>query len=100
MCSEIFIFGTQEISFPCENTLSLFTKRRKGVKVIIYTKNLTKQLKFDLKKHNSQYEEIIIIKKLTKSHDRFLIIDEKETYHIGASLKCSEIKDFWHVQNL
>jgi hypothetical protein len=39
-----------------------------------------------LKKHNAQYPSIEI-KKFDLSHDRFLIIDEKEIYHFGASLK-------------
>ncbi len=68
-----------------ETILTLFTKRKKGVTVTIYTKNITKQLKLDINKFNKQYEPIKI-KEFNKSHDRFLIIDE-ETYHIGASLK-------------
>ena len=68
-----------------ESILAFFNKRKKGVKTIIYTKNLTKQLQLDLKKYNSQYEKIEI-KKFSKSHDRFLIIDDK-IYHFGASLK-------------
>ncbi len=69
-----------------DTVLTHFTKRRKGVKAIIFTKNISKQLKLDLKKHNAQYEPIDI-KILKEAHDRFLIIDEKEVYHIGASLK-------------
>jgi hypothetical protein len=69
-----------------ESILQLFTKRRKNVTVSIYTKNITKVLKQDLEKHNSQYPEISV-KKFTKAHDRFLIIDENTVYHIGASLK-------------
>lgn len=68
-----------------ESVLTLFSKRKKGVSVIIYTKNLSRQLKLDLDKFNSQYEPLII-KELKQSHDRFLILDE-ELYHIGASLK-------------
>jgi len=68
-----------------ESILLLLSKRKQGVKAIIYTQNLTKQLKLDLQKHNEQYEAIDI-KTFTKSHDRFLIIDET-VYHIGASLK-------------
>ena len=53
---------------------------------IIYTEKLTEQLKLDLEKHNAQYPpiEILILK---NAHDRFLILDEKELYHLGASLK-------------
>ena len=68
-----------------ESVLLLLTKRKKGVKTIIYTK-LTKVLQMDVAKHNSQYEPVEV-KALTASHDRFLIIDEKDLYHIGASLK-------------
>ena len=53
---------------------------------MIFTSNLTKQLKLDLKKHNEQYPSIEI-KSFNKSHDRFLIIDKESVYHIGASLK-------------
>jgi hypothetical protein len=69
-----------------ETVLTLLTKRKKGVKTTIYTQNLTAQLKLDIKKHNSQYDPIEVIK-FEKSHDRFLIIDNSTVYHIGASLK-------------
>jgi len=69
-----------------ESTLVLFTKRDVNVSMTIYTKTISKQLQLDLKKHNEQYA-IIEIKKFNLSHDRFLIIDEKEVYHFGASLK-------------
>ena len=69
-----------------ETVLTMLTKRNKNVKTIIYTAKLTKQLKLDLEKHNKQYKPIEI-KTFTKSHDRFLIIDNKTVYHIGASLK-------------
>ena len=69
-----------------DSVFVLFSKRKKNVKVIVYTKNISKQLKLDLKKFNSQYEPIEI-KEFKKSHDRFVIIDDKEVYHIGASLK-------------
>ena len=69
-----------------DTVLTHLTKRKKGVKATIFTKAITKQLKLDIKKHNAQYEPIRI-KILKEAHDRFLIIDEKEVYHIGASLK-------------
>jgi len=69
-----------------ESVLQLFTKRNKNVHVTIFTKKITKILEQDLEKHNSQYPQIEI-KKFANAHDRFLIIDEKEIYHIGASLK-------------
>lgn len=69
-----------------DSVLTLFTKRNKEVTVTIYTKEITKQLSLDLIKYNSQYQEITI-KEFKDSHDRFLIIDNKRVYHIGASLK-------------
>jgi hypothetical protein len=69
-----------------DSVLTLLTKRHKGVEVTIYTKTISKQLALDLEKHNQQYPPITI--DLFKSaHDRFLIIDDREIYHIGASLK-------------
>ena len=68
-----------------ETVLTLFSKNQ-NIKVTIYTKTISKQLKLDLEKYNSQYNKIEI-KKFDNSHDRFLIIDEREIYHIGASLK-------------
>ena len=57
-----------------------------NINFIIYTKIINKQLKLDFQKYNKQYKNIKL--KETKSfHDRFLIIDNNEIYHIGASLK-------------
>jgi len=69
-----------------ETVLSMLSKRKDQVKASIYTANLSKELSLDLKKHNAQYAPVEI-KVFTKSHDRFLIIDEKTVYHIGGSLK-------------
>ena len=68
-----------------ETVLTLFGKNTKA-KVTIYTKTITNQLKLDLKKYNSQYKPITV-KKFAFAHDRFLIIDDKQIYHFGASLK-------------
>lgn len=69
-----------------ESVLVLLSKRADGCKATIYTKTITSQLSLDLKKHNAQYPPIEI-KEFSASHDRFLILDEMEIYHIGASLK-------------
>lgn len=69
-----------------ETVLTLLSKRTKDVNATIYTKNISKQLKLDLKKHNSQYPEIKVVE-FTVAHDRFLILDNKDLYHFGASLK-------------
>jgi phage regulator Rha-like protein len=69
-----------------DSVLTLLTKRNPEVSVTIYTKFISKQLTLDLKKHNQQYAKIEI-KELSKSHDRFIILDRKTVYHFGASLK-------------
>lgn len=69
-----------------ENTLTHLSKKSKTVKVILYTKTISKQLTLDLKKANEQYGGFEI-QPFEKSHDRFLIIDGNTVYHIGASLK-------------
>lgn len=69
-----------------ESTLVLFTKRDAKVDFKIYTKSISKQLQLDLQKYNAQYPKVEI-EKFDLSHDRFLIIDECEIYHFGASLK-------------
>jgi hypothetical protein len=69
-----------------ESVLILLSKRNPDVKATIFTGNITKQLETDLKKHHQQYP-VIELKHFSKSHDRFLIIDMKTVYHIGASLK-------------
>jgi hypothetical protein len=69
-----------------DSVLTLLSKRKGNVSAIIYTKNISKALKLDLEKHNAQYPAIEV-KPFNQSHDRFLILDRKELYHIGASLK-------------
>ena len=69
-----------------ETVLTLLAKRTKNVAATIYTKTTSKALKLDIDKHNSQYPTIEL-KIFANSHDRFLIIDQKELYHLGASLK-------------
>lgn len=68
-------------------TLSIFEKLNNRVSVLILSKNITKQLKTDIKKLNAQNNSSIFAKEFSESHDRFLIIDKKHIYHIGASLK-------------
>lgn len=69
-----------------DSVLSLFTKRKKDVNVTIFTANLSKALMTDLKKFNAQYPKIEV-KEFNHSHDRFMIIDDEDVYHFGASLK-------------
>jgi hypothetical protein len=69
-----------------ESVLLLMAKRKAGVSASIFTGTITKQLEADIQKHKAQYPPIQV-KSFTRSHDRFLIIDQKDVYHIGASLK-------------
>ena len=69
-----------------ETTLLMLSKRKEGVKATIYTQRISSQLQLDLEKHNAQYSAIDV-KMYKRSHDRFLLIDGQEVYHIGASLK-------------
>ena len=69
-----------------ETTLLMLSKRSKGVSATIYTAKIGKQLQLDLDKHNDQYPPIQV-RTYKESHDRFLLIDETEVFHIGASIK-------------
>jgi hypothetical protein len=69
-----------------DTVLTLLGKRQDNVTAKIYTKSISNQLKLDIKKYNSQYSPVEV-EVFLDAHDRFLIIDQKELYHIGASLK-------------
>lgn len=69
-----------------DTVLTLLGKRSTNVTAVIYTKNISNQLRLDLQRYNSQYPPTEI-ELFTEAHDRFLIIDDTELYHIGASLK-------------
>ena len=69
-----------------DSVLHLLAKRNKGVEVKIFTSKISPELKKDIEKFNAQYEPVEV-KIFSKSHDRFLIIDNETVYHIGASLK-------------
>jgi len=68
-----------------ESVFTLFSKYP-NLSIKIYTGNISKQLKLDYQKYTSQYQNIELIE-FKNSHDRFLILDKKEIFHIGASLK-------------
>lgn len=69
-----------------ESVLVHLAKADTNVKILILVRAISKELKLDIAKYNAQYHKITV-KEFTLSHDRFLILDEKEIYHIGASLK-------------
>jgi hypothetical protein len=66
--------------------LERFAKKKNGVKVTIFTCLKTKITSLDIQKFNEQYP-LLELRNTDKIHDRFLIIDNKILYHIGASLK-------------
>ena len=69
-----------------ESTLVHLSKKEKNVGVTLLSKDKSAQLDLDLKKANAQYGNFAW-QQFDKSHDRFLIIDQNEVYHLGASLK-------------
>lgn len=69
-----------------ESVLLMLSKRQSGVTATVYTQRITPQLQLDLDRFNSQYPPVDV-RTCKLSHDRFLIIDDTEVYHIGASLK-------------
>ena len=88
---ESFIQSTQKEIILIDNYVDLtvlqrLAKKKKGVNVIIYTDPKTKLTSQDIQIFNTQYPTIIL-NHTTKMHDRFMIIDNKLLYHIGASLK-------------
>ena len=69
-----------------DSVLTHLSKRKKDVKVILFTKSISRSLALDVKKFNEQYPAIEV-KEFKNSHDRFVIIDNTTVYHFGASLK-------------
>ncbi len=68
-----------------DTVLTMLDKRNEGIEASLYTQKVGEEFKLDLAKHDAQYSAIPVFI-FKKSHDRFLIIDEK-VYHVGASLK-------------
>lgn len=81
-------------------TLDLLSKKKNEVAVTIFTYPKTSLTNTDIKKFNGQYPSLTI-QKTSKFHDRFLILDDKEAYHIGASIKDAGLKCFGitHIQD-
>jgi hypothetical protein len=69
-----------------DSVLMLLSKKKENVVCTLLTKNISDQMKLDAEKFNKQYP-VLHLKQFDKSHDRFLIIDDTEVYHLGASLK-------------
>lgn len=69
-----------------DSILEMLSKKKKGVEVVILTSNNSNIIKLDVQKFNKEYPTLKIAK-TDKFHDRFIVIDGKELYHCGASLK-------------
>ena len=87
--NDLLKLATNEIllidNYIDETVFTLFSKYS-NIKIKIYTANISKQLKLDFEKYSKQYQNTELIQ-FKNSHDRFLIVDKKEVYHLGASLK-------------
>jgi len=90
-----------------DTILEMLTKKNKDVKVVILTSNKTNISKLDIQKFNKEYP-LIEVAQTNKFHDRFIVIDNKELYHIGASLKdlgkkcfaISKIEDIDYIEKI
>ena len=90
-----------------DSILKMLSKKNKNVKAVIITSEKSNILKLDIQKFNKEYPTLEIAK-TDKIHDRFIIIDNKELYHIGASLKdlgkkcfaISQIEDIEYIEKL
>ena len=69
-----------------DSILKMLVKKNKDVEVVIITSNKSKLSSLDIQKFNQEYP-ILKISKTNKFHDRFILIDNKEVYHCGASIK-------------
>ena len=75
------------------DTLNILSKKKAGVKTIVYTFPSAKITKKDVETFNAQYSELVV-QRTTEFHDRFLILDGNIGYHIGASIKDAGKKCF------
>lgn len=64
----------------------MLTKKKNNVEVVILTYDKSNIQQIDIQKFNKEYP-ILKVAKTNKFHDRFIVIDKKEMYHLGASIK-------------
>lgn len=69
-----------------DSVLKMLTKKNKNIEVVILTSDKSNIQKIDIQKFNKEYP-ILKVSKTNKFHDRFIVIDNKEMYHLGASIK-------------
>ena len=90
-----------------DSILKMLAKKNKDVEVVILTSSNSNIKKLDIQKFNSQYPSLKL-SYTNKFHDRFIVIDNKDLYHIGASLKdlgkkcfaISKIEDMEYIEKL
>ena len=68
------------------NVLKMLAKKKNNVEVVILTSDKSNIENLDIKKFNKEYP-VLKVAKTNKFHDRFIVIDNKEMYHLGASIK-------------
>ena len=69
-----------------DSVLKMLTKKKNNVEVVILTSNKSNIQNIDIQKFNKEYP-ILKVARTNKFHDRFIVIDSKEMYHLGASIK-------------
>ena len=69
-----------------DSILKMLSKKKSNVEVVIITSEKSKILKLDVQKFNKEYP-VLKLARTNKFHDRFIMIDSKELYHLGASIK-------------
>ena len=69
-----------------DSVLKMLTKKKKHVEVVILTSDKTNIQNIDIQKFNKEYP-ILKVSKTNKFHDRFIVLDNEEMYHLGASIK-------------
>ena len=69
-----------------DSVLKMLTKKNNNVEIVILTSDKSNIQQIDIQKFNKEYP-ILKVAKTNKFHDRFIIIDNEEMYHLGASIK-------------
>ncbi len=90
-----------------DSILKMLSKKNKDVEVVILTSQNSNIRKLDIQKFNKQYPTLKLAY-TNKFHDRFIVIDNKDLYHIGASLKdlgkkcfaISKIEDIEYIEKI
>lgn len=69
-----------------DSVLKMLTKKKDNVEIVILTSDKSNIGNLDITKFNKEYP-ILKVAKTNKFHDRFIVVDNKEMYHLGASIK-------------